>query len=285
MSLSDHLEKLNYFNEVAKQGSMKRASEVLFITQPSLTKSMKTLEEALGYELFHRRPRGVILTEKGEILFEYCQGLFSSLRDVEQRLQNPDDPMAGSIRIGTYDSIAIYFWPKFLKYLSKKYPLLDVELTTGRSKDIQRKLESRELDLAYIVEPKANDKIEIEIMDEDSFYLYQSPKIKEEIDSLPLILMDDAVEVGELSAFGKRKKYKTSSLESAKELTQSGLGIGVLPERVAQPLVEAKKLKKIIFKGFPKKGISLHKIGAAYQLDRAGSPLLRQILEELDGFN
>ena len=76
MNLKDHLEKLEYFYEVAKQGSFKKASQNVYISQPSLTKSIKVLEEAIGEDLFVRFPRGVKLTKRGDILFEFCHDLF-----------------------------------------------------------------------------------------------------------------------------------------------------------------------------------------------------------------
>ena len=109
MNLADHLEKLKYFYEVGRLGSLKRASESVFISQPSLTKSIKILEDVIGSPLFIRLPRGMKLTKEGEILHSHCQKLFASITNIEQELTYPDDPLAGSLRIGTYDSIAIYF--------------------------------------------------------------------------------------------------------------------------------------------------------------------------------
>ena len=160
MNLTDHLEKLKYFHEVARLGTLKQASETVFISQPSLTKSIKILEEVIESPLFIRMPRGMKLTHEGELLYSYTQKLFASIADMEQKLSHPEDPMAGSLRIGTYDSIGTYFWPKFLKSFLNRYKKLEIELTTGRSSEMQTQLEAGKLDLILIVDPKASENIE-----------------------------------------------------------------------------------------------------------------------------
>lgn len=295
MYLQNHLEKLRYFYETAKCGSMKRASEVVAITQPSLTKSIKVLEESLQQQLFIRNARGVTLTNHGEILFKFCSELFSSLESVERTLTHPDDPMAGSLRVGTYDSIGIYFWPRFLKSFLSKYPKMDLQLTTGRSKDIQNKLENRELDLILIIEPQASLEIKTECLKKDSFKFFESTakkKVYKKLSEAPLILMPDAI-AGQQKlkdklytmGLGKRKLYTSSSLESVKELTIHGLGVGLLPEMVAKDFIKSKKLKEVKPKDFgvnsSVKEIGPHTLGFAYHNKLTNSPVIRAIIEEL----
>ena len=286
MNLKDHLEKLPYFYEVAKQGSMKKASEKIFITQPSLTKSIKSLEEAIEKDLFIRLPRGVALTNEGQILFEYCHELFHSISNIERRLLHPQDPHAGQIRVGTYDSIAAYFWPGFLKGFLKKFPRINLELTTGRSDDIQKKLEQGELDAILIVAPKSNKDLLVKTIMQDSFFLYEATKNSDKDSDAPVIYMPSAFhgnvlqeEVGLSKILSERKLYKTSSLETVKELTLGGIGQGLLPSNVAAPLIAKKKLKKVKHKDFPTKGAALHDIGFAYHRTGEHSTLI-QLLED-----
>lgn len=291
MNLEDHLEKLKYFYEVARLGSLKQASQSVFISQPSLTKSIKVLEEVVGSPLFIRLPRGMKLTLEGEILYEYGHKLFASLTDIEQKLTSPEDPFSSSLRIGTYDSIGIYFWPKFLQNFLIRHPQLDIELTTGRSHEIQQKLEAGSLDLAMIIDPKMSSNIEIINLRSDSFKLYQassSKKVFKNINEATVIAMPSASagvqSVKELLAphgFGGRKVFTTSSLESAKELTLHGLGIGLLPKMVAKSAVESGKLKEVRLKSFPSSGIGFHKVCLAYPLYRKDSAVIQATIEEI----
>ena len=256
MNLTDHLEKLKYFYEVARLGSLKKASEKVFISQPSLTKSVKILEDVVGSPLFLRMPRGMKLTKEGEILHAHCKKLFASVSDMEQELTHPNDPLAGSLSIGTYDSIAIYFWPKFLQEFLTQHKKLDIELSTGRSDEIQTKLASGLLDLILVVDPKKTQNIEVEVLKQDSFKLYQTTsnkKVYQSIKDAPIIAMPSAAagiqSIRDLlyrSGLGERKIYSTSSLESAKELTINGLGIGLLPQMVAKSSLDERKIKHLL---------------------------------------
>ncbi len=268
---------------------MKKASEAVFITQPSLSKSIKVLEEVTQTELFIRLPRGVKLTQEGEILHQYCHELFAGLRDLEKKLDNSTDPMAGSLRAGTYDSIGTYFWPKFLREFLPLYPNLLLEMSIGRSKAMQEKLEVGELDLILVINPRTTQNIEVNIVKKDYFNFYTSTRKKNaysELDQAPLILMPDSFESGtalkdKLSSMGLQNRhiYTTSSLESVKELTANGIGIGFLPSLVAEEHVTKGSLKKLSLPKVPKKGLFEHTIGLAYQKSRANNPLIQTVVE------
>lgn len=203
--------------------------------------------------------------------------------------------MAGSLRVGTYDSIAIYFWPQFLRRFLIKYPKLNLELTTGRSTEIQLKVDRGELDMGLIIEPTSTVSLNTVMLAKDSFYLYQSTQFKglqKGAMDVPLIYMPDALAGENLLVLekalspmghwgGSYVHYKTSSLESVKALVEGGVGVGLLPNMVARELVKRKKIKKVDSKAFPKKGVGLHKIGVVYSKFRENSQALTRILQEL----
>jgi len=292
MNLVQHLEKLRYFYEVAKLGSMKKASTSIYISQPSLTKSIKNLEEVIGAPLFVRMPRGVQLTHEGEILNQFCHTLFSSITNLEQKLQHPSDSMAGSLKVGTYDSIGIYFWPKFLKSFLPHYPGLKFELETGRSAQIQEKLEQGELDLILVIEPKAKEHINVEVLRKDNFKLFISTKSKRTFKSesiAPIIYMPSALAgktnlqqmIESLDTIKKRNFYTTTSLESVRELTINGIGIGLLPRMVAKDCVEKNKLQEIKIQNFSSKKIGEHSIGIAYRKSKQKSLLIQTLVNQI----
>lgn len=290
MNLSDHLEKLQYFRAIAETGSIKRAAEIVYVTQPSLTKSLKTLEEAIGRKLFIRKPRGVELTQEGEILMDFCQRLFAGLADTEQKLSFPDDPYAGALKVGTYESIGIYFWPQFLKKFLPRYPKLNLQMETGRSREIQLKLERGELDLVLVIEPVPDANTETIILKKDSFCFYQSPKTKlfDSPKTAPLIFMPSALTSSQelkktIDNLGlqNRRVYTCSSLETVKELTMNGIGIGLLPKMVAKSLLKKNQLSQVYLPGIAKSGIGEHQLGLAYQKTRADSPLIQLLIAQI----
>ncbi|OUS00155.1 hypothetical protein A9Q84_02945 [Halobacteriovorax marinus] len=293
--LKEHLEKLHYFYEIAKAGSFNKASRTLFITQPSLTKSIKVLEESIQIKLFLRTPKGVILSEEGKLLFEYCVELFYKLDEVEGLLLNKNDPMNATVRIGTYDSLAIYFWPKFIKHISKKYPNLNIQLSTNRSHTILSELENGVYDLALTVDPKKVKNIisKSSINDHFKFYTTTNSEIADYSDLAiaPIIYMPQAIQnlssefkQNLKSLIENRKVYETSSLESAKALAINGIGIALLPSLVASYDVSKKNLVAINIKSTIPLKRSEHSISISYSKFKENSDLIQKLVVEISSF-
>ena len=213
---------------------------------------------------------------------------------MELRLKAPEDPMAGSLRVGTYDSIAIYFWPGFLREFLPKYPMLNIELTTGRSSEIQQLVEQGELDIGLIIEPKETNHSTCVILKEDRFKLYGTlteDPIYSKVEEAPLIFMPDAL-AGErdlpllkshpsLENNFAKKLYKTSSLESCKELMLKGIGLALLPEMVAKEDLEKGFIERVQLEGFPEEGIGLHRLGLVFAKHREDSETLKRLVSEI----
>jgi DNA-binding transcriptional LysR family regulator len=198
--------------------------------------------------------------------------------------------MAGSLRIGTYDSIGIYFWPTFLQHFLPTYPNLSLEFITGRSSLMKEKLDRGEIDLALIVNPKASSQLSAKNIYEDKFKFYEVAKGKKVYSSLenaPIILMPESLGVGktvdeflvEFNLEG-RKVYQMSSLESAKELCLKGLGVALLPELVVLSSIREKKLKQVTELG-AKNGLYPHYIGAMFHKSRKESVLINKVIESI----
>lgn len=102
---------LLYFWEVARKGSIKEACEELHVTQPTISSQLQALEESLGQQLFIRRPRRLLLTEAGRLVFRYADEIFSLGREMTQALsgQLPDRPIR--LMVGVIDSL-----PKMVVY-------------------------------------------------------------------------------------------------------------------------------------------------------------------------
>lgn len=286
--LVDHLEKLKYFYEVAKLGSFNKASKALFITQPSLTKSLQVLESSLAVTLLLRTPKGVQLTREGQVLFRFCIDLFSKLQDVENNLNEKGDATAGSLRIGTYDSIAVYFWPHFIKHLQKKYPEIEIELVTNRSSKIISDLENGLYDLTLCVEPRESRFLKSIDFINDRFDYFSSGSdshqenliyMKGVLDSFSSELMAELKET-----FETKKVFETSSLESVKAFALNGVGIAILPGFVAKQEVKLGRLVKIRSKSFPSLKSTKHKMKISFAKERESSPLLKTVIEELLSF-
>lgn len=244
MRLKDQLHKLEYFCAVVEAGSLKRASDIVLIGQPQLTKVVKQLEETLKAPLFLRSSKGVVLTKAGDQLYQFSKQILQKANEAEFSIMSAGDKLSGTIRVGTYDSIARYFFPDFLKYLKATAPDLKIFLETGRSADIFKKLKNKSLDIAVIVKPEQLPKnIKSRKMYTDAFGLYKSPSLSSEFQStlvyFPYPLNKTETVMGK---FGFSESMICDNLETVRTLTEQSIGIGLLPHKVAKESVMARKL-------------------------------------------
>ena len=106
--------QLRYFYEVAKHGSFTKASQVLRISQPSLSKMVSQLEKTAGYFFLERNKKGVRLTPIGEILFEGCEKIFTEFEAVKASISEKGKECSGMLSIGASDNVCNYLFPEVL---------------------------------------------------------------------------------------------------------------------------------------------------------------------------
>ena len=169
--IEQHLEKLRSFYVAAQEKSLLRAAEVLGVTQPAITKSIRAIESQLDAPLLVRHNRGVELTAAGELMYQFCDGLFLKARSVERQIKHVGD-LTGVMRIGTYETLGELFWPKVLKLIHKEYPLLTIELTTQDPANMWTKLAYGGVDLIVDAEPRVSDTLFSRVLYTDRFGIF-----------------------------------------------------------------------------------------------------------------
>ncbi|AYF43795.1 MULTISPECIES: LysR family transcriptional regulator [Halobacteriovorax] len=265
--LKDHLGKLEYFCNIVETGSLQKASQKAYVSQPQLSKVLRQLEEELDTQLLIRRSDGVIPTPAGDKLYSYARETIDQANQM-QLLIRDNVQASGNVYIGTYDSISRYFFPDFIKYLRKLAPSLNIILSTGRSSQKLKELKKGELDIAIIVSSGVKSRsLSEKIIYSDSFGLYHSQQIEssflDHIIKFPESIHFDATKLG------FKHILSCDNLETVKSLTEQGLGVGLLPHRVAREGVLQGKLiphKKVLSQEsehnislfYSKKNISAH---------------------------
>ena len=156
MEIDIELYKTFYF--VAKYKSITKAAEMLYISQPAVTMSIKRLEEQLEMTLFTRTKRGVILTNEGKVLYEYVKQAMESLKIGENRINNLKKLDTGNIRIGIGTTLTKYFFMKYLDKFHQLYPKININIDTSMTVDILKKLENGLVDIAIITTDKLDYK-------------------------------------------------------------------------------------------------------------------------------
>lgn len=144
---------LTYFLEIAREGNMTRAAESLHVSQPTLSKAIKELEEELGKKLFIRHRVSVELTDEGMLLRKRAEEILDMVHKTEEEFQSIDDITGGDIYIGCAESYLIKYLGDAIKEFQKDYPGFRFHLTSGDTSQVVERMDRGLLDLCFIVEP------------------------------------------------------------------------------------------------------------------------------------
>ena len=147
------INNLTAFIEVAKQQSFSKAAEILFLTQPAISKRITALETELGTALFNRINRKVTLTEAGRALLPRAQNLRYELEDIRRIASQLSEQVAGSLSMGTSHHIGLHRLPPFLSFFNTTYPDVHLDLHFVGSEQACEAVEQGDLELAFITLP------------------------------------------------------------------------------------------------------------------------------------
>ena len=143
---------LRYFLAVAREENMTRAAEQLHVTQPTLSKTLKTLEDELGKKLFTRHSFSIQLTEEGVLLRNRAEDLVSMADRIAQEFVTLDDITGGDIYFGLAESHLIQYLAREIREFRMQYPDLRYHITSGDTEQVTEKLDKGLLDFAVLAE-------------------------------------------------------------------------------------------------------------------------------------
>ncbi|PEX84463.1 LysR family transcriptional regulator [Bacillus cereus] len=159
--------QLYYFNEIVKQGSISKAAEVLHIAQPPLSQLLKKLETDLGTTLIHRYRQKWELTETGEILYQYATQMLMQVQDVKQQIQEIEQGIGGTVSIGV-SSTCSNMLIDYVSTFRNQYPHVKINIVTGNSEELLKKLEQREIDIALLLRLGNSEQYEMKVLKKQS---------------------------------------------------------------------------------------------------------------------
>ena len=143
---------LRYFLAAAREENISRAAEQLHVTQPTLSKALKSLEDELGKKLFTRHSFSISLTEEGVLLRNRAEDLVLMADKIEQEFLALDDITGGDIYFGLAESYQIRYLAREIRTFKKTYPDLKYHITSGDTEQVTEKLDKGLLDFAVICE-------------------------------------------------------------------------------------------------------------------------------------
>ena len=145
-----NLNQLRAFYFAAREKSVTKAAEILFVTQPAVTMQIRFLEEALEVKLFKKSGKNVELTDVGKALFGYARRIFEIVEEMEYALKGHAQLSQGSLTIGTTRSFARHLMPGLLSRFQENFPGIKVYLKEGSSQEIADGLVEFKYDLGII---------------------------------------------------------------------------------------------------------------------------------------
>ncbi|MBR5829994.1 MAG: LysR family transcriptional regulator [Tidjanibacter sp.] len=168
--------QLEYLLAVANCGSFSKASEICFVTQPSLSMQIKNLEEELGEVLLDRSKKPVVPTQVGALVIEKAREALLAYNNVKECVAELKGSVSGKLRLGVIPTIAPYLLPRFVHTFGERYPNVELEIREMITPDIIRAMDSDELDAALLAGGTCPDRITEQELFDDRFYAYVSPE-------------------------------------------------------------------------------------------------------------
>lgn len=144
---------LRYFLEVAREESITRAAARLHISQPTLSKQLKDLEDELQQKLLVRTNYSVRLTDAGMLLRKRAEDILDMVDKTAEEFQMLDEDVSGDIHIGCAESAGMKYLARCLNMLRKDHPRIRYHLHSGNTEDVAGRLDSGLFDFAFLVEP------------------------------------------------------------------------------------------------------------------------------------
>jgi DNA-binding transcriptional LysR family regulator len=271
------------FLEVARRGSVSRAAEALFITQPTLTARLHSLERVLGTDLFLRTPHGMRLTDAGRAWVPYAERAMRALGDGRDAVGQVMSASAGHLMIAAAPAVSTYVLPQLLEKFVAAHPRVDVSVRTGHSEDVVDLVLRDEVQVGLGREIHHPD-LELRPFHTEELVLVCAPDhtftkrrmvAMSEVASEKLIMFDrtssyyEITQAAFLSAGVKlRGLMELDSIEAAKKMVERGLGVALLPRTAVAREVEAKTLRAVRMKDAP----PMYQSIVAYRRLDAGKP-------------
>lgn len=243
------IRQLTYFIEVAKYESFTKASKSLHLSQSTLSKVVKSIEEELNIELFDRSAKKIKLTDAGEILFSESEKILESMNDLSNNLYELMNLKKGKIRVGIPPIIGFVFFPKIIKGFNNLYPDIKIKIFEDESKIVKERVKDGTLDLGMVMLPADDEEFntiplvnnELSLFVHHTHPLAQKKTVEmKELQNETFILLkqqlyhDFIIQECLRAGFHPEVDYVISEWAFISEMIGENLGISIFPQPVSK---------------------------------------------------
>lgn len=228
---------------VVEAGSLTRAAQSLGCTQSAVSHSIDSLEQELGFALLKRGRSGVRLTGEGERLIGAVRNLLNSAEQLAQTAASIRGLESGTVRIGSFTSVAVHWLPPVLKEFQKDYPQVEFKLLNGDYHDVEQWLMEGSIDIGFVNVPSAVDCECIPLMEDRLLAILPRHSRFESYPRFPLVECEtepfisllessdhDARRALEAAGVKPNVRFYTKDDYAIIAMVEQGLGISIMPE-------------------------------------------------------
>jgi DNA-binding transcriptional LysR family regulator len=290
------LNQLKAFCAVVEKRSFSRAGEVVFLSQPTVSLQISSLEQELGTQLLDRRAREITVTKTGETLYQYAKRILRLMNEAEQAIEQLKGLMKGTLTLGASTIPGEYLLPSLLAEFKGLHPAIDIDLQISDTQGVITKVLAHEVEIGFVGTRDKSDKLVFKslatdklvlIAPADSTWLHQDSLSVEQLRGIPFILRE--------SGSGTRITIKQKLLEkgiteedlnvvmrlgstaAVKRAVESGLGVSFVSEKAIENEIRLGTLKTI-----PVKDLELDReFFIVYSGKKSHSPAAQALLQFL----
>lgn len=221
--------RLRVFHTVATHLSFSKAADLLFISQPAVTKNIKELELEWDIRLFDRNKGRISLTEAGKIAFEYSAMILQMHDKLEFALSSLKNKFTGKLRLGASTTVGQYILPELLAKFNAIHPHIEVSLLNDNSQHIESAVLAKQIDLGLVEGETNNPQMKYTpfLADEIVAVAHTSQPVSrhEEIDlatllQIPIVLREEGS--GSLDVIKKRLSERHLSINELRVIMHLG---------------------------------------------------------------
>ena len=260
------LEQLEAFVLTAQRGTVSRAAEALFVTQPTLTARLKGLEQELGSRLFIRTGRGMRLSDAGHAFLPYAERSLGAASAGRRLLAELERGESGQLALGAAPAVSTYVLPGILTRFRRTHPKVGLAVRTGHSEEVLELVLGEEVQVG-LGRALRHPQVDAIPLYEDELVLVVDPRhpfageetiATEQISDVQLILFDRTSSYHRLTneffrgaGAVPRGVMELDNIDAAKKMVEQGLGVALLPHTAVAGELEAGTLHAVTLADAP----------------------------------
>ncbi len=248
------IKQISYALKVAANLHFKKAADQCFVSPSTLSNAITEMEKQLGFQVFERDNRKVIITSLGADFIEKAQSIKLQLEDIRKISELQSEPLSHRLSVGIIPTISPFFIPMVLPRIANEYPKLQLELEEAQTEILINKVKTGDLDIAILALPyDLKGMIAFKFWEEDFFWVTKADDKRAKVGQIKaenlkiseLILLEDgnclkdhvlsACKISDIS----QHSFKASTLTTLIQLVKGGMGTTVIPQMAIAQLLNS----------------------------------------------